>query len=66
MSKLLHTRDAADYLGLTPTTLEHWRCLRKGPPFVKIGPRAIRYRLSDLLGWIEGRVDAPQEMGVPK
>ena len=43
MTKLLDTREAAAFLGLSATCLEHWRGLRKGPPFVRVGPRAVRY-----------------------
>ena len=30
-------------LDIPVPTLRTWRCRRTGPPFVKIGPRAIRY-----------------------
>jgi len=43
----LNTRQAAEFLGLKPGTLEVWRCYGKGPRFGRFG-RACRYRLSDL------------------
>ena len=52
MSQLLDTSEAAEFLGLAPTTMEHWRLVRKGPPFVRVGPRAIRYRRADLEEWL--------------
>ena len=45
---------AAEYLGLSVSTLNKWRCYGEGPKFIKMG-RAIRYRLSDLDKYIESR-----------
>jgi len=54
---LLSTQAAADYLGLVKGTLENWRTAGLGPPYIRVGPRAIRYKLSDLDAWLEqGRV----------
>ncbi len=51
----LTTEQAAQVLGLKPTTLEIWRCRGDGPAFLKLG-RAVRYRHEDLLKFIdEGR-----------
>ncbi len=58
---LLNTDQAAVELGLSKTTLEHWRMVRKGPRFAKIGPRCIRYRRTDLDEWIESCVDANEK-----
>jgi excisionase family DNA binding protein len=55
-AELLTTEQTAKLLGLKPTTLEHWRIVRKGPAFVRVGPRCIRYRRSDLEEWVESRV----------
>jgi hypothetical protein len=43
-------REAAAFLRLSHKTLEVWRCLGKGPKFIRTGStgRSIRYRLSDL------------------
>lgn len=35
-----------------PSTLNHWRVERKGPPFVRLGAR-IAYRGQDLNRWIQ-------------
>ena len=50
---LVPTRDAAQILGLSESTLEKWRFHRTpgAPPVVRIG-RACRYRLSDLHDWV--------------
>lgn len=49
---LLNTRQAADVLGLKPHTLYVWRSQKRGPKFIRVGTRAVRYRFSDLLDWI--------------
>ena len=61
--ELLNTSDAADYLGVSRGTLEHWRTENppKGPPFVRLGFQ-VRYRLTDLHQWIESSVVAPSEV----
>ena len=53
---LLTEADAAKLLAFTPRFLQARRIRGNGPPFVRISSRAIRYRRSDLLAWIEDRV----------
>ena len=54
-SRLLTRDEAADFLGLKPQTLAVWHSLGKDVPrMVKMG-RSVRYRISDLEQWIEGR-----------
>jgi excisionase family DNA binding protein len=46
--QLLTNDQAAEYLGITPRTLEIWRCTKRYPiPFIKVG-RLVRYRKSAL------------------
>lgn len=49
---LLNTKEAAKYLGLSPYTLERWRYLVKGPRFIRVGGKAVRYRQSALDAFI--------------
>jgi predicted DNA-binding transcriptional regulator AlpA len=45
---LLSEVEAAQFLGVKPTTLQIWRCTKRYPlPFIKIG-RLVRYRQSSL------------------
>jgi len=47
--KLLSTKEAANYLGISVSTLEQSRINGNlGIPFVKLGSRAVRYRMEDL------------------
>ena len=54
--KLHRTKKAAEILGLEERTLDKWRLLGKGPKFVRVGTRAIRYRHEDLVNFIESGV----------
>jgi len=43
---------AAAYLGVTPRTLEVWRCTKRHQiPYIKVG-RLVKYRQSDLDTWL--------------
>jgi predicted DNA-binding transcriptional regulator AlpA len=55
--RYLDEKTAAKILGFSRQSLANWRCLGRGPLYVKRG-RSIRYLLSDLVDWMEqGRVD---------
>ncbi|MEO6563431.1 MAG: helix-turn-helix domain-containing protein [Nitrosospira sp.] len=52
-TQLLNTIQAARYLGLSKAFLERDRWAGARVPFIKIGSRAVRYRLQDLEQYIE-------------
>ena len=53
--ELLNNDDSAEYLGVTPRTLEVWRCTKRYQiPFIKVG-RLVRYRKSALDAFLESR-----------
>jgi predicted DNA-binding transcriptional regulator AlpA len=54
--KLLTTKEAAPILGVSIAFLERDRWAGARVPFIKIGSRAVRYRHSDLLAYIESCV----------
>lgn len=57
--RLLTTPQTAQMLGLSRGTLEHWRIATRydeGLPWVRVGS-LVRYRLSDVMAWIESRVE---------
>ena len=54
-TNLLNTLQAANYLGLSKAFLERDRWAGAKVPFIKIGDRAVRYRLQDLENYIESR-----------
>ncbi len=49
---LLTPRQAGEYLGLPETTLAQWRSQRRGPPYIKLESRLVRYRRAHLEGWL--------------
>ena len=55
-TSLLTEAQAARLLNFTPRFLQARRARGDGPPWVSISARAIRYRRSDLLDWIESHV----------
>ncbi|MFE9684488.1 helix-turn-helix transcriptional regulator [Streptomyces sp. NPDC006285] len=55
----LTVKDAADYLGLSPSTLYVWRHRRQGPPSFRMGPRGrVMYRREALDAWIHEQEQA--------
>ena len=63
-TELLHTRDAAKILNVSIAFLERDRWAGARIPFVKVGSRAVRYRLEDLQNYInQQRQDSVLESG---
>ena len=50
---LIKQSEAASYLGLSEATLERDRWRGGDIPYIKVGPRAIRYDLEQLNKYIE-------------
>lgn len=46
---------AAEYLGLSVSTLAKMRLRGDGPLYMKAGPRVVLYDLTDLDAWLETR-----------
>jgi predicted DNA-binding transcriptional regulator AlpA len=46
--QLLSTPEAAAYLHISTKTMENWRWQSRGPDYVKVGRRSVRYQTSDL------------------
>lgn len=52
---LLCTKQAAALMGLSPSWLNQARSKGYGPPFVRLSPRKIVYRLGDIRLWLNDR-----------
>ncbi len=52
--RYLSNEEAADFLKLSPRTLEKQRVVGGGPRFRKFGRRVV-YALDDLVSWAEAR-----------
>jgi hypothetical protein len=62
--ELLTDEQTAGVLQVPTGTLANWRCARtEGPPFIKVG-RLVRYRRSDLDGWLTAHTVNPSLTGV--
>ena len=59
--RILRTREAAEYIGLSPSTLEKIRLQKKGPRFIRLGGRAVGYDIRDLDAWLDGQRDGGPE-----
>lgn len=55
-NNLLTTKEAAPILAVSVAFLERDRWAGTRVPFIKIGSRAVRYRLSDLHAYIDSCV----------
>ncbi len=53
--QLLNTQQAATILGVSKAFLERDRWAGAKIPFIKIGSRAVRYRISDLDNYIDSK-----------
>ena len=53
--ELLTTKEMAAWLGVSEQWLEIGRSKRYGPPFIRMGPRMIRYRRGTGIHWLEER-----------
>ena len=53
--ELLTTKEEAVWLGVSTQWLEIGRSKGYGPPFVRIGPRHIRYQRAGSIDWLRER-----------
>lgn len=56
--KVIGEREVSALLGVSTSTLRHWRrkSVRKGPKFLKLDNGSVRYRLRDIEQYQEERV----------
>ncbi len=55
--RILRTPEAAQYLGLSASTLEKQRLRGDGPRFLCLGGRAVGYDIQDLNDWLDRQRD---------
>ncbi len=54
--QILNTQGAAEYLGISKAFLERDRWAGAKIPFIQLGTRTVRYRLSDLENYLESQL----------
>ncbi len=61
---LLTVEDAAARLKISKHTLNRWRGTGEGPPYIKSGPRLVRYEEAEIDAWArERRRESTKERG---
>lgn len=55
-AQLLNPKQAAEFLGIPEGTLAQWRSQRRGPAFIKLEGRLVRYRVCDLDAYLFGHI----------
>jgi predicted DNA-binding transcriptional regulator AlpA len=58
-TNVVRTKEAAEYLGLQPRTLDNWRSQGRGPRYARLGCRIV-YRITDLEKYIETQIVEPK------
>jgi excisionase family DNA binding protein len=57
LDPLLTSDELATWLGVPVGTVKAWRTRGGGPPAIRVGPRAIRYRAAAVTAWLEERTE---------
>ena len=61
---LLDSKETAALLGCTESALALWRKQHRGPSYIRVGQRLVRYRQQDVVNWLEvQRVDSCERAG---
>ncbi len=61
-NSLLSPKQAAEFLGVSLDTLAQWRSQRRGPPYVKLEGRLVRYRAADLESYLAQHAVEPLDL----
>jgi predicted DNA-binding transcriptional regulator AlpA len=61
MEKLLTTKEAAHFLGMSPAFLERDRWAGARIPFIRVGSRAVRYEQKALEAFINSNRHMPKK-----
>jgi predicted DNA-binding transcriptional regulator AlpA len=52
VEEILASADVAQLMKVPVGTVRYWRHIGEGPPAFKLGPKAVRYRRSQVEAWI--------------
>ena len=62
LDRLLTVQELANYLGVPVATIYAWRYRHEGPPGFRVG-RHVRFRRSDIEGWLNDQLDKVRAEG---
>lgn len=48
-------KKAAEFIGISYRTLQGYRVKGGGPEYIKIGKKAVRYKIQDLINWVNSK-----------
>jgi predicted DNA-binding transcriptional regulator AlpA len=65
LDRLIDEKLAAEFLGYSVRALQNWRFQGRGPKFVKVSKRSVRYRRRDLIAWADQRTVSSTAETVP-
>ena len=54
--QLLNSSEAASLLGVNSVIMETWRRQGRGPKYIRINQRTVRYRLGDLAAFQDAHI----------
>jgi len=63
--RLLSEREVAERLAISEVTLQNWRAENKGPAFLRLESRMVRYRESDIEAWLAAQEVRPSRLVTP-
>jgi predicted DNA-binding transcriptional regulator AlpA len=61
LDQLLSTAQLAVLFGVSEVWLEILRQKKQGPKWIVLGPRCVRYQVSDILAWLKIRARSTRE-----
>lgn len=62
LDKLVDVKTGAQYVGVATRTLRGWLAQDPPPfPVARLSRRCVRFRLKDLVAWIESRMSAGRQ-----
>jgi predicted DNA-binding transcriptional regulator AlpA len=64
MTRYVDRREVAVAIGVTVQTLARWNAQGKGPPCIRLEGRRARYKVNDVIAWLESRPAGGQRTNV--
>ena len=56
IQEVLNEKGAANYLRISPKTLQKWRCVGGGPEYRLVGGRRVVYKIKALRSFLDLRI----------
>jgi predicted DNA-binding transcriptional regulator AlpA len=66
MKTTLSTKEAAEKIGIEPSTLRTWRAQQRGPRYFQLNARNVRYAVRDVENYVNERLVVPCGGGIER